>query len=217
LVSVSLLLAVLAADVNADYVDLWVEELAPTNENLNDVSAVSNWVAWAVGDNGTVLKRTQAGQWQSVTISVITQSDWDFQGVFFYNASLGFIVGEKNAPPEIHKGIILRTENGGGQWDKQEPDPPHAATPPTPFYDVYFTDGNSGWISAGNGYVLRTLDGGDFWEWNSVKEAPDSLSNCYLSIWGYVDVDAAWTAGDNHGIMAWEIGDVGDWGRCLTF
>jgi photosystem II stability/assembly factor-like uncharacterized protein len=201
LFSVSVLLTVLVSGVNAGYVDIWTIEQSPTSQDLNDVCAVTKWVAWAVGDNGVVLERTQAGQWQSVTISGITQSDWDFQGVFFCNASLGFIVGEKNAPPDIHKCVILKTENGGGQWDKQELDPPHAAIPPTAFYDVYFTSPEIGWISAGNGYTLRTTDGGNVWEWKSVKEAPDSLSNCYQSIWS-AGATSARTTGDNHGIMA---------------
>lgn len=187
------LLFVLRAGANAGYADLWVEEPSPTNEDLNDVFAVTKWEAWAVGDNGTVLKRDASGSWHSVDVGLSDQSDWSFHGLFFRpGGSIGWIVGERNVNSstdvsDIHTGIVLKTTNGGNDWTPYKPSPPNEEDcPPTPFYDVYFTSDYRGWISAGHGYVLTTSNGGGLWVWHAVKEEPtttDSLANSFLGLW----------------------------------
>jgi photosystem II stability/assembly factor-like uncharacterized protein len=45
------------------------------------------------------------------------------------------------------------------QWEWQNPRPTG-----NPFYDIYFTDDNHGWIVGANGTVLKTVNGGNDWE-----------------------------------------------------
>lgn len=203
LVVVSTLLLLVVAGAEADYVDVWVQETSGTLEDLNDVCAVSQQVAWAVGDNGVIRRRNVSGVWETIAGP---GADWDLHGVFFADADLGWIVGEMNNPDgahEIHTGIVLRTLTGSDpspHWIDYVLLPP-SPSPPAPFYDVYFVDNMVGWISAGNGWVLTTRNGGVLWEWESVNEAPDSLSNCILGLWAE-NGDKARVVSDNHGILA---------------
>ena len=135
-----------------------------TNENLNCVYRVEKALTWAVGDSGLILRRSGSPAWQPVDVAGIVQEDWDFHGVFFLNSNIGWVVGENNRDPNNHLGIVLKTTNGGQTWLISWPSPPPGVGA-IPFYDVHFANQRHGWISAGEGYKLRTNDGGDTWVW----------------------------------------------------
>lgn len=82
----------------------WVNQTSGTNANLKSVWFKRGTEGWIVGDGGTILHTTDAGQiWSSVTSPV---SD-DFKEVKFFNDTLGLIVGS---------GSILRTSDKGATW-----------------------------------------------------------------------------------------------------
>ncbi len=88
---------------------LWLRETTNTTANLNAISYVgnNNWEkAWAVGDNGTILKANSAGpsswtQLQSGTIA-------NLNSVNFIDSLKGFVFGDG--------GLILYTNTGGQSW-----------------------------------------------------------------------------------------------------
>src|SRR4029453_3209285 len=71
-------------------------------------------------------------------------------GVHFVNSNIGTIVGDD--------GIILRTTDGGNNWDQQ------TSNTTDLLYAVHFSDENHG-AAVGflNGTIHRTTDGGQNW------------------------------------------------------
>ena len=82
----------------------WVNQTSGTNANLKSVWFKRGTEGWVVGDGGTILRTTDAGQiWTSVSSPV----NDDFKEIKFFSDTLGFIVGS---------GSILRTSNKGATW-----------------------------------------------------------------------------------------------------
>jgi photosystem II stability/assembly factor-like uncharacterized protein len=69
--------------------------------------------------------------------------------VYFYNTSLGFIVGTN--------GLILRTANGGATWS------PATTGTTQQFSAVFFTSSSTGYASGFNGMIMGSVDGGMSW------------------------------------------------------
>lgn len=69
-----------------------------------------------------------------------------FKGVYFINASIGWVGGGN--------GTILHTTNSVTTWTNQVSE--------TTFYllDVYFNDATLGWVVGDNGTILHTTNGG---------------------------------------------------------
>jgi len=177
------------------YGDLILENYESGGPELRDVSSPpypNRDLAWAVGVNGTVMKRISEGQpWQETTL---LDGQYDFNGVHFVSENTGWIVGEKNAQPNKFQGIILKTTNGGSNWTVNH-------TFSAPLYDVYFPSSSEGWVACADGYVLTTRNGGQSWYTWFVEEAEDSISNAFLSVWA-VDGSKAWVCGDHSGVVA---------------
>jgi hypothetical protein len=159
--------------------------------NLRSLSVIrgtpsNDKLIWTVGDNGMVKKITGYNTITDVEIGIsgFDQQLWNFQGVSFADANNGWIVGYKRTGNDIYKGVILRMENG--IW--QQPTYSHRIiglqeTPDslTPFLKVKVVRlGVSfrGFISCGNGYILRLeLDG------NWTPRRPQILNNGFYSPW----------------------------------
>jgi photosystem II stability/assembly factor-like uncharacterized protein len=141
------------------------------SRNVNDVSMASDHSVWAVGDSGTIWRKTgsspRVSEWERVSVAGIAQEEWDFSGVFSMDSRLCWVVGEKNCEPDIGLGIVLKTTNGGRTWVYSVPTPPERE--PVPFNSVHFANPRDGWIVAGDRYILKTEDGGCRWEWSWMK------------------------------------------------
>lgn len=72
---------------------------------LNSVWMVSSSLAYACGNNGTILKTSDGGQTWISQISGVTT---ELISVHFLDKNSGFVVGES--------GVVLRTSNGGNSW-----------------------------------------------------------------------------------------------------
>jgi photosystem II stability/assembly factor-like uncharacterized protein len=176
----------------------------PNIKELRGVFAFSDGKVWAVGTDGAVRKSTDEGNtWQTVNISGAT--DYHLNAVFFANASIGCIVGEKKADPDRFKGIIYRTTNGGTTW---------AAVPSgdcivqkyVPFKDVVFvlrpTNCDTGYIAAGEGWIYKTTNGGQNW---SREPVDNTKKHCFFGVWVKPNdwtVYAVGDAGPTSGILA---------------
>ncbi len=102
----------------------------------------------AVGERGHILVSENQGQsWRQADVP--TQAT--LTGVFFHDRSLGWAVG--------HDAIILRTKDGGENWQRLY----YAPEEERPFLDVWFRDAENGFAIGAYGLFLTTADGGDTW------------------------------------------------------
>lgn len=77
-------------------------------------------------------------------------SVFDFYGVHFHDANIGWAVGST--------GKIFRTSDGGATWVKQ---PIYAGM--TILNGVSFVDPSTGWVVATGGAIFKSIDGGTTW------------------------------------------------------
>lgn len=173
------------------------ENVPTTNElrgvhKLNDAAAIGGW---AVGVNGTVLKRLSQGNWE---LRDIGASAYDLNHVFFLDSNLnyGWIVGQRKSDDV---GAVWRTVDGGTSWNG-----PIFINPPlpvpTPFLRVAFATQYIGYIGAANGYILKTADGGQ--TWTPTPSKPSPFSENFYGLW--VDPSNSnqlWASSDAGGIV----------------
>jgi photosystem II stability/assembly factor-like uncharacterized protein len=115
--------------------------------DLNCVHFPTLTTGYVVGNQGTMLKTTNAGaNWAYITPSVITQ----YHSVFFTDSLTGYAVG--------NGGTIIKTVNGGTSWVSQT-----SGSATAILYDVYFVNASVGYICGSGGILLKTIDGGTNW------------------------------------------------------
>ena len=100
-----------------------------------------------VGERGHILLSEDGKNWQQANVP--TQST--LTAVYFHNKYLGWAVG--------HDAIILRTVDGGKNWDRVYYSPDDEA----PLLDVWFKDEDRGIAIGAYGLYLVTEDGGKTW------------------------------------------------------
>ena len=159
-----LLLAVLCIVGFSSARPIWVCDNAAgqSGHKYRGVCVINDSLAWVVGEAGQVWKRT-GGTYSNSWIHIDTlPNEYQFNDVFFINENTGWIVGAGTQDTLKYRGIIYKTTNGGDDWDDQTP--ALASDPyPTPFLKVQFIDGDVGYITCGNGRVIKTENGGFTW------------------------------------------------------
>ena len=137
----------------------WYPQNSNTTVNLTDIAFVDTLTGWVVGNNGTILKTTNAGNdWIAQTSSTF----YNLRSVSFANSITGWAVGDSL--------LVIKTTNGGSNWFTQ------SVTTPFTFNleSVFFTDLNTGWLVGNNQYsptgydafLFKTTDGGSSWDFN---------------------------------------------------
>ncbi|MEA2030273.1 MAG: YCF48-related protein [candidate division Zixibacteria bacterium] len=174
---------------------------------LNSVSMVNSTTGWAVGDSGTILNTTDAGQ--SWTAQAVGGLNDNLLKVRFDDISNGWVVGAN--------GTILSTSDGGNTWVEQTSDvnfdlydiahptssdefwavgslallkstdgcttwEKHSSeTIPTPsLMDITFVNDSLG-FAVGYAAILRTTDGGDSWEYRR-RDPEYSVDKWYTNV-----------------------------------
>lgn len=123
---------------------------------------------YAVGDNGIVLRITDAGSPEMNITKVPTPTTITLRGLHFWDNLTGIVVGDG--------GTVLKTTDGGATW---------AAMPvPTTvtLYDVSFQGPEVGVISGGLSTILRTWNGGDDWVDLQGMQEPEMTALDYRSV-----------------------------------
>jgi photosystem II stability/assembly factor-like uncharacterized protein len=111
---------------------------------------------WAVGSNGIVidigiiLNTVDGGETWQVNLEEATATGL---GLSFTDSLHGVVVG---ANPPFFSGTIMRTENGGKDWDAQY-------LPCSWLKDVVFTNDTTGWAVGEYGFIWKTMDRGKNW------------------------------------------------------
>lgn len=210
----------------------WVQQTSGTLENLRGIYIVNSNVHYAVGNNGIVLKTTNAGQnWLMMPFPTNTNNIC----VYFQNENTGF-VGNQNAN-------IYKTINGGYNWEVNGSASTYAITSlsmpstsvgfcgdhyshiqkstdngqtwwsvaTTPGYDakIFFMNDNRGWAVDTYGYVYTTSNAGV--NWSSIRISTDTLSSVYFltSTIGYVAGDSGRVFRTTNGGVNWTLLNTG--------
>ncbi len=122
--------------------------------DLVDLHFTSDLNGRVFTDKGRIFRTTDGGiTWTSATTTAIDPNNaFNLRDVHFFDANLGFAVGESGG-----KGLIYRTLNGGTAWTQQQN--VQALT----LNDVQFVNTKEGLAVGQDGTLLYTLDGGVNW------------------------------------------------------
>jgi photosystem II stability/assembly factor-like uncharacterized protein len=145
----------------------------PTAANLRDIAVVNSVIFWAVGDNGTILKSTNAGATWKVQNPKISEN---LNAIAAWDTNTAWAVSDR--------GKILRTRDGGATWEATQSE----------LYlleAIVATDANTLW-AVGPG-VLKTTDGGSTWTRQTSGIA--TLLQLSLGSIAAVDANTAWAVG----------------------
>ena len=108
-----------------------------------------------VGERGHILVSTDGGgSWTQVDVPTRAT----LTSVFFHDDQLGWAVG--------HDSVILRTTDGGTNWEIVNWAPEEEA----PFFDVWFADASNGIAIGAYGSFYETSDGGLTWSSRYISE-----------------------------------------------
>jgi photosystem II stability/assembly factor-like uncharacterized protein len=125
----------------------WMQQVSGVPGNLYDVKFLNSKTGWALGDDGKIIKTTNAGiNWVNVvnpaagkqlsTICIVDSSTIYFCGYFE---------------------TIIKTTNGGDNWIEIRNGPYGTGSS---YYGIYFINQNTGWIAGSGSKILSTTNGG---------------------------------------------------------
>lgn len=197
----------------------WSVQASSTTETLWDVHSTSATVSTAVGENGTILRTTNAGvSWVAQT----SNTGETLRSVSFVSASAGIAVGSEGtilrtadggatwtsivsgttsflrsvsfpttavAVAVGNNGTILRSTNGGLSWVSQ------TSGTASVLRGVAFVDANTGWAVGGAGVILKTTNGGATW-----AAQTSNTTNSLIGV-SFVDANIGVAVGDNGTIL----------------
>ena len=180
---------------------------------LKDQQGYANF--WIVGDSGLVVlyKGYTDGTYPDpLSLSRVSSSEHilnpnhNLMSISFAGRDTGWIVGYVNGGTDHWKGVIWKTTDGGIIWNQQ--------TPPelplnTPFLKVQAISGRKIWISCGNGYVLKTINGGI--DWYVRKPGGESNFNWFYGLYAFNE-NNAFVASDQTGLVSRTLNGT-DWDK----
>ena len=166
-VAVSVLVFLFPASANAAVDDILAEQepvpavmapLAPHSLLTDAVRTDAGYVA--VGHRGHILLSEDGHDWEQVPVPV----NITLTSVHFVNRQHGWAGG--------HDATILRTRDGGRNWEVQQYDPMLELS----VLDILFVNEHRGFAIGTFGYFLYTSDGGETWEEALVNEDESHLN-----------------------------------------
>ncbi len=139
----------------------WTLQSSGATNRLRGISCTDANTCTAVGEHGTILRTTNGGASWTAQSSGTTD---DLAGVSCTDANTCTAVGGAADATSRYgtRATILRTTSGGATWTPQAPsgDP----NDPVPeLFGVSFTDANTGTAVGVYSAMLRTYDGGAYW------------------------------------------------------
>lgn len=137
--------------VNAQTLPTVTTVTSPTARDLYSVYLSSPMNGVAVGDS--VILHFNGSTWSAVSVPV----NGRLEGVHFPTPTTGYIVGVDRSGSS--KTYVLLTTNGGTSWTNIAAD-----TLAENLHGVFFTNVDTG-FAAGEGVVLKTVNGGIFWSY----------------------------------------------------
>ena len=166
----------------------WVAEESGTTASLRGISAVNDYVAWASGTNGTVLRTVNRGvTWKAAKVP--GAADLDFRAIHAFDDKTALLLSIGNG----EKSRIYKTTDGGGRWSLLYTNPD-----PKGFFDALaFWDDTHGILLGdpvdGHFVIMTTDDGGESWHRQKTPAAVQgegafAASNSCLTLHGAREV-----------------------------
>ena len=178
-VSTLILLLAFPAAIRAEG---WAEVDSSTGDTLYGVSVYST-VAYAVGENGTVLYSADSGVTWTEGDSDTTKDLYDVAAI---SSTKAVAVGES--------GTIVRTTDGGDEWTAIEPDYLSSAHEDYDLNAVTMASTSVGFAVGLNGITLVTDDGGA--SWDEVEGPIPSSTDSLTAVTAY-STSKLWVAGES--------------------
>lgn len=160
----------------------WTEKQAGSDASLRRIYFINADSGFVVGGRhsgsgrsgrGVLLRTVDAGDnWliDSVLLNITDNFLWSsFKDLYFSNYMNGTIVGSCFSPQGAYEGIILKTSDGGQNWDQQYFQDINS------FSGIFFIDTNNGWIVGNNGTILHTLNSGVTFTENEIAQPKEFL------------------------------------------
>jgi photosystem II stability/assembly factor-like uncharacterized protein len=149
----------------------WFHQDSGTTERLRALSVVSDSIAWASGNHGTIIRTTDGGK-KWITLRIPGSDSLDFRDIEAFDTQHAFVLSIGPG----HNSRIYKTINGGSDWALQ-----YIAGDPKIFLDEFaFWDSTSGIVVGdaidGHLFVLRTTDGGAQWKRVASSKIPDAFA-----------------------------------------
>jgi len=140
----------------------WKKLKTGTLNPLLGIEAVDENLIWAVGGNGTLIHSKDGGEtWTSIESGTSEQL---FE-IKFISEQKGWVVGAY--------GVLLYTADGGKSWEDHSekviiPSDEFETQIDPMLNDIFFVDGQTGWLVGENGTVFNTIDGGENWSYKKI-------------------------------------------------
>jgi photosystem II stability/assembly factor-like uncharacterized protein len=151
----------------------------PYQYGLNSVFFLNEFDGFIAGNNqdtGFIFKSGDGGvSWEKCY--VFPDPEVYFNQVLFTDNQNGWAIGRK--------GVLLRTNNGGDNWEVV--DIPTSQT----LTSIFFIDDFTGWIVGANGVVLNSIDGGMNWDIEYFTSQP------YLHCIFFLDEEIGWIGAES--------------------
>lgn len=161
-ISILLFLSVVLSATNLSAQMPWQwQGVVPTTHYYYDVQMITDSIAVGVGDAGTFIRSTDAGEhWDYF----YTGSPIGLKAMDFVSPDSGFVVGTTYGySPEV----VLRTHDGGLTWT------PLTIPEMTDLYATDFISADTGWVAGTGGKILYTTDAGNTWSDRSLPLSMD--------------------------------------------
>jgi photosystem II stability/assembly factor-like uncharacterized protein len=174
--------------VNHSYCqNLWEKIQSPTTRNLQKLTFTDSLNGWAVGDSGTIIHTSDAGNTWNIQNSEVSLN---LQSLSFPNKNIGWTLAWTTSPP--YGTVILNTMDGGISWKNE-------------FFNgqdvflnsIYFVDSLHGWIGGNYNGILYTTDGGQNWN----QAAIDSFSGFPINNFVFANKDYGFANGGSTDFM----------------
>ncbi len=126
----------------------WTAHTLPSQEQMMTVACAPDGSWWTAGSFTTIqYSSDQGGSWDETSL----YEDAILNNLQFINHEQAIATGEY--------GMVLRTDDGGLNWDL-------AGQAPDEFYihASHFETADEGWIGGLNGFIYHTTDGGQSWQ-----------------------------------------------------
>lgn len=148
----------------------WETQYSGVSASLRDVYFIDSLYGWAVGDSGIIIATSDGGKnWNNI----YTLSDTvELKQVQFIDRKIGFVKGnviKKYPTYESHKVILLRTKDGGFNWERWD----FSFDSSFSLGNISFLNSDTGWVSLNKtgqqswndrgGVLLKTTNGGSSW------------------------------------------------------
>jgi photosystem II stability/assembly factor-like uncharacterized protein len=169
MIRVSLSLSAIVLFAMASFAQ-WSPQVSQTAARLRGVSAVSDSVAWASGENGACLRTTDGGKSWKI-LKVPGAESLDFRDVDAFDANSAYLL----SIGEGERSRIYKTIDGGAQWTLQ-----FTNRNPKAFFDAMaFWDARTGIAVSdpvdGSFVIVKTTDAGATWQQIPSERIPRAI------------------------------------------